>query len=62
VAGIGNPQFVNYALDGSGDFHLRTGSPARNIGTATGVPSSDRDGVHRPQGACAVGCHESTIG
>jgi parallel beta helix pectate lyase-like protein/uncharacterized protein DUF1565 len=62
VAGIGNPQFVNYALDGSGDFHLRTGSPARNIGTASGVPSSDRDGVHRPQGACAVGCHESTIG
>ena len=59
AAGIGNPQFVNYALDGTGDFHLRTGSPARNIGTTAGVPSLDRDGVHRPQGsACGVGCYE----
>jgi hypothetical protein len=63
AAGIGNPQFVNYALDGTGDFHLRTGSPGRNIGTVSGVPSSDRDGVHRlPGSACAVGCYESTIG
>jgi hypothetical protein len=60
---IGNPQFVNYALDGTGDFHLRTGSPARNMGTTTGVPSSDRDGVHRPQGSAHdVGCYETTIG
>jgi len=62
TSGIGNPQFVDYALDGSGDFHLRPGSPARNIGTATGVASLDRDGVHRPQGSVHdVGCYESSV-
>jgi len=63
VAEIDNPRFVDYALDGSGDFHLRTGSPARDIGTTTGVPSLDRDGVHRPQGSVHdVGCYESPVG
>jgi Right handed beta helix region len=63
ATGIGNPKFVEYALDGTGDFHLRTGSPALNIGTATGAASLDRDGVSRPQGSVYdVGCYESAIG
>ena len=33
------------------DLHLRAGSPAIDAGSATLAPSSDRDGIGRPQGA-----------
>lgn len=42
-----NPQLVNYQIDGSGDYHLTSGSPAIGEGTATGAPEKDYDGVTR---------------
>jgi hypothetical protein len=46
-----NAQFVNYQADGSGDYHLRSTSPCIDHGTSTGAPTTDYDGVARPQGA-----------
>lgn len=46
-----NPQFVKYALDGTGDFRLLADSPAVGAGTATGAPDKDIAGVTRPQGS-----------
>jgi len=43
-----NPLFVNMA---GNDFQLQAGSPAINVGTAANAPSTDVDGVPRPQGA-----------
>ncbi len=43
-----NPQFVNYQANGSGDYHLVTGSPAIGTGTSLGVPSIDMTGASRP--------------
>lgn len=45
-----NVQFVNYQIDGSGDYHLRADSPAIDAGTSVGAPSTDFDGRARPQG------------
>jgi hypothetical protein len=68
-----NPQFVNYQANGTGDYHLASGSPAINAGvtgasTSTGcvtggiipcVPSTDFDGISRPQGAAYdIGAYE----
>ncbi len=50
-----NPLFVSYALDGSGDFRLQSGSPAVGAGTASGAPTKDIAGVTRPQGP-AIDC------
>ena len=49
---IGNPNFVNLALDGTAYFHLRGSSPAINTGTnATGFyTTSDIEGKSRPWG------------
>jgi glyoxylase-like metal-dependent hydrolase (beta-lactamase superfamily II) len=44
----GNPRFANAS---GGDFHLRAGSPAGNVGSAAGTPPRDFDDVPRPQGA-----------
>ncbi|MFC1684226.1 right-handed parallel beta-helix repeat-containing protein [Pseudomonadota bacterium] len=35
----------------SGDYHLQIGSPAIDVGTATGAPADDIDGDARPLGA-----------
>src|SRR5262249_27064975 len=36
-----DPQFVNFQADGSGDYHLKSTSPARDHGTAQGAPTTD---------------------
>lgn len=42
-----DPMFV-----GATDYHLQTGSPSRDSGySGAGIPSADRDGTARPQGA-----------
>lgn len=52
VSGTGNvsanPLFVDPA---SGDYHLSTGSPCIDSGTSVNAPSTDLDGLSRPQGA-----------
>ena len=45
-----DPQFVNYQLDGSGDYHLVGKSTAIDSGTSIGAPAYDLDGNPRPQG------------
>lgn len=45
-----DPQFVNYQANGSGDYHLKAGSPAIDKGIATNAPNHDYDGSARPQG------------
>ena len=47
---IANPLLVNYQDNGTGDYHLTSGSPAINAGTSQGAPATDIDGVSRPQG------------
>ncbi len=47
-----SPQFL-YPLPGAsgGDYHLKSTSPALNVGQATYAYSNDMDGVARPQGS-----------
>ncbi|WP_128804317.1 MULTISPECIES: right-handed parallel beta-helix repeat-containing protein [unclassified Streptomyces] len=45
-----DPGLVDYASDGSGDYHLTADSPCVNAGTDEGAPDTDFDGVRRPQG------------
>ncbi|WP_207485263.1 choice-of-anchor Q domain-containing protein [Arenibaculum pallidiluteum] len=54
-----DPKFVNYKADGSGDYHLATGSPAINTGTSTKLTSTDLDGQARVQGSAPdIGAYE----
>lgn len=50
----GDPKFVNPAV---GDFHIQTGSPAINAGTADGAPRTDLDCRQRV-GAPDIGAFE----
>lgn len=44
--------FVNWKADGTGDYHLKAGSPAIDEGTSSyNPPKVDRDGTPRPQGS-----------
>ena len=53
------PQFVNYQVNGSGDYRLKSTSPAINKGTATSAPTIDIAGVARPRGgAIDIGAYE----
>jgi parallel beta-helix repeat protein len=45
-----DPQFVNFQLNGGGDFDLRPSSPLIDVGTGMDAPSTDFDGNARPQG------------
>ena len=53
------PQFVNYQLNGTGDYRLKSTSPAINKGAATSAPTIDIAGVARPRGgATDIGAYE----
>jgi hypothetical protein len=43
--------FMNWQKDGSGDYHLKSTSPAIDKGSSTSAPPIDFDGAARPQGA-----------
>ena len=47
---VADPHFVNFKLDGSGDYHLAAGSPGIGVGTSTGEPATDMDGFPRTRG------------
>jgi hypothetical protein len=54
-----DPQFVNYQASGTGDYRLKSTSPAINKGTATLAPKFDINGLARPRGAgFDIGAHE----
>lgn len=54
-----DPQFVNYLANGSGDYHLKSTSPAIDKGTTLNAPSTDLDGNTRPKGAAFdIGAYE----
>jgi parallel beta-helix repeat protein len=54
-----DPQFVKYAANGTGDYRLKSTSPAINKGTATKAPTVDILGVARPRGgAVDIGAYE----
>jgi len=54
-----DPQFVRYAANGTGDYRLKSTSPAINKGTATSAPKTDIAGVARPRGgAVDIGAYE----
>jgi hypothetical protein len=53
--------FVNWQADGSGDYHLKTGSPLIDAGSAAAglAPTDDLDGAARPQGSSDdIGAYE----
>jgi hypothetical protein len=51
--------FVNWQPDGSGNYHLKSGSPAIGAADASYPVSPDFDGVTRPQGTSYdIGCYE----
>jgi hypothetical protein len=54
-----DPQFVNYQSNGSGDYHLKSTSPAIDAGVALGAPGFDFEGNIRPQGSTYdIGAYE----
>src|SRR5262249_10755961 len=55
-----DPQFVNYQADGTGDYHLKSTSPAIDNGTNLDAPPNDFDGGARPVGASwDIGAYEA---
>jgi hypothetical protein len=55
-----NPQFINYQANGTGDYRLKSTSPAVNKGTASFAPTTDIDGIARPRGAAFdIGAYEN---
>jgi hypothetical protein len=45
-----SPSFVDFQLDGSGDYRLQPYSPGVDAGSADGAPPNDIVGTKRPQG------------
>lgn len=57
---VGDPLFVNYQASGSGDYHLSSGSPAIDTGTALSAQACDFAGTPRPLGgAYDMGAYEA---
>jgi hypothetical protein len=55
-----DPQFVNYQPNGTGNYRLKSTSPAVNKGTAASAPATDIDFYARPRGgAHDIGAYES---
>jgi hypothetical protein len=55
----GDPLFVNYTGDETGDYHITASSPEKNAGVSLGAPATDFDGLSRPQGiAYDIGPYE----
>lgn len=55
-----DPQFVSYQANGTGDYRLKSTSPAIDKGTSTFAPSFDIDNVARPRGAALdLGAYEN---
>ena len=55
-----DPQFVDYRSDGSGDYRLRSSSPALDKGSTASAPGVDIDGRARPLGrAVDLGAYEN---
>ena len=55
-----DPQFVDYRADGSGDYRLKSSSPAIDKGLSSAAPASDIEHATRPRGAAAdIGAHEN---
>lgn len=46
----GDPRFVRWAADGTGDYRLAPDSPCVDAGATLGAPDVDFDGMRRPQG------------
>jgi hypothetical protein len=44
---VADPGFVNFQADGTGDYRLRTGSPAIGTGVVAGAPTTDIVGTPR---------------
>jgi Right handed beta helix region/Protein of unknown function (DUF1565) len=44
-----DPQFIDFRLDGSGNYHLKPNSPAMYAGTNIGAPQTDINGNPRPK-------------
>jgi hypothetical protein len=54
-----DPQFVSYSSTGSGNYHLKSTSPAVDKGSAAYAPTTDIEGTPRPQGAAVdIGSYE----
>jgi hypothetical protein len=53
-----DPRLIRYANDGSGDYHLASGSPAIGTGASAGAPTVDFDGRSRPSGTTDAGPYE----
>ena len=59
----GDPMFVNYQPDGSGDYHLKAGSPAIDKADPQYAPTTDAEGKSRcgpPDLGAYESCHLST--
>lgn len=52
------PGFVNWQADGTGNYHLDSGSPCIDTGQALNAPTSDFDGVKRPVNITDIGAYE----
>jgi hypothetical protein len=55
-----NPLLVNYVNDGSGNYHLTSGSPAIGAGTSLDAPAIDYDGLTRLQ-SYDIGAYEYVV-
>jgi hypothetical protein len=56
------PQLVNFQLDGGGNYHLTSSSPAIDAGVPQGAPSVDMNGIPRPQaGGIDIGPYEYAL-